>query len=546
MKMEVSSKTAQNWNKKARDRSFQVGDLVLVRKPGLDTKLRESWEGPGKILAKNSPMSYKVETDKRVLNTVNIQQLKLFVQPKQIRRVTSVLEGDTEADEITHRYSEAKLQPQQLTDSQQDQLKTILDKHQKVLTKEPGLTDKIQFDIDTGQTEPIYQRAYNSPVSLKSSIDIEIDWLLSKNYIRPSTSPWSSPMVTVRKPDGSARLCVDFKCINKVTRQMPFHMPRFEEILEGVGQSKFVSKLDLSKGYYHIRMVDTDIEKTAFTCHRGKFEFLRMPIGVKNAPAVFQQLMQDILTDYREFTAAYMDDIVIYSGSWESYLAHIDTVLTALKQAGLTANPTKCRWSGTAIEFLGHQVGGEELIIPAHRVQALSQYTKPTTKKGLRAFLGSVGFYRRYMKDLGQQTAVLTPLTSKRAPQRVDWSVEGMEAFNTIISFISNASSLCIPLPRDKFSVVTDASGRGIGGVLQVYREEEWQPTVFFSRQLRGAEQRYSDTELEALALAATVEHFGYYLYGREFVAYTDHKPLEQLLTSARLNPRLRRISYKL
>ena len=185
-------------------------------------------------------------------------------------------------------------------------------------------------------------------------------------------------------------------------------------------------------------------------------------------------------------------------------------------------------------------------MVPAHRVVALAQYSKLTTKRGSMAFLGSISFYRRYLQKLATQTALLTPLTAKQAPQRVEWSEEGTCAFNTICSYFCDMCVLCIPLSDDKFSIVTDASGKGIGGVLQVHWKGDWQPAAFFSRQLWGAEQRYSATELEALALAETVSHFAYYLYGRRFTAYTDHKPLEQLLTSTRLNPWLQWLSYKL
>jgi len=147
-------------------------------------------------------------------------------------------------------------------------------------------------------------------------------------------------------------------------------------------------------------MRESDIPKTAFICHRGKFEFLRMPFGhsqVKNAPAVFQELMQGLLNPHKSFSTAYMDDVVIYSETWSDHILHIDVVLRALRGAGLTANPKKCRWGGTSIEFLGHQIGGGRMSMPEHRAQALSNYTRPSTKKGLRAFLGSIGFYRRYV-----------------------------------------------------------------------------------------------------------------------------------------------------
>ena len=545
-KVEASHNRARVWNRKARERKFRVGDKVLIRKPGLDTKLRESWEGPGTVLAVNSPLSYKIQTDKRVMGTVNIQQLKEFIEAKAVKRVTSVLEQDTEEDDVTNRFAEAKVEPQELTEPQQRQLDQLLSKHRKVLDKEPGLTKMVDFDIDTGEAEPVYQRPYNTPIALRKSVDLEIDWLLERGFIRPSSSPWASPMVTVRKADGSARLCVDFRKVNGLTRQTPFYMPRVEEVLEGVGQAKYISKLDLSKGYYQVQLTEQAIPRTAFTSHRGTYEFTRMPFGVKNAPAAFQSLMQRVLTDQTSWATAYMDDIVVYSSTWTGHIQHIDRVLTALQQAGLTANPSKCRWGGRSVEFLGHKIGTGRMSIPEHRVTALTTYTRPATRKGLRAFLGSIGFYRRYVQKLADQTAVLTPLTTKQAPQRVEWTTEGECAFRTICDHFCSVGQLHIPLTEDRLSIVTDASGRGIGGVLQVLRGDEWLPAAYFSRQLRGAEHRYSATELEALALTETVNHFSYYLYGREFQAFTDHKPLEQLLTSPRLNPRLQRMSYKL
>ena len=267
-----------------------------------------------------------------------------------------------------------------------------------------------------------------------------------------------------------------------------------------------------------------------------------MPFWVKNAPAVFQELMQSILNPHKLFSMAYMDDVVIFSDSWADHLVHIEEVLKSLKEADLTANPRKCKWGGTSVEFLGHRVGAGKMSMPQHRVQALSTYARPTTKKGLRAFLGSIGFYRRYVHKLANQTAILTPLTTKQAPQQVEWTTEGKLAFQCNCNVISNACALCIPLPSDTFSLVTDASGKGLGGVLQVRRGDEWEAAAFFSRQLQGAEQRYSATELEALAVVATVDHFNYYLYGKPFVIFTDNRPLEHLLTS----DRLRRMAYKL
>ena len=542
--MVTTSKRQQQWNKTAKNREFKEGDRVWVRRPGLDHKLQESWTGPGTIVKCNSPVSYRIQMPDRLVPTVHVQQIKAAAEDS-IKKITAVIQ-DTEEDKLSTSIADTKIQTEDLTKSQQDQLKAELDKYIDVLQKEPGLTDLTTFDIDTGDAAPVQQRPYSTPVTLKDSVEKELQWLLEKGYIVPSSSPWSSPMVTVRKPDGSARICVNFRRVNSLTRQQPFFMPRVEEVIEGIGKARFISKLDLSKGFYQVRLTDGAMPKTAFTCHKGAYQFTRMPFGVKNAPACFQSLMQKVLAKETEFATPYMDDVVIFSSSWEEHINHVGRVLESIRAAGLTVNPKKCSWGGRAVEFLGHFVGRGKMTVPAHRTTALRTYTKPKTRKGLRAFLGSVGFYRRYLPKLAHWTAVLTPMTSRAAPQTVEWTGEGTEAFNQICAFFCDVPNLCVPTPSDKLSIVCDASGRGLGGVLQVSRDGEWTPSAYFSRQLRGAEARYSATELEALALIETVRHFSYHLYGRSFTAYTDHRPLEQLLSSTRLNHRLARMAYRL
>ena len=543
--MTTSNKRKKKWDVKAKDRLFTVGDQVLIRRPGLDAKLRESWEGPGVILAVNSPVSYKVQTDKRTMKTVNVQQLKAHNSPQPVKRITAVVQ-ETNQEELMTSFAAANIQSQELTVEQQAELQQELSRFTEVLTKEPGLTDLATFDIDTGEAAPINQRPYSTPVALKAKVDEELAWLLQKGYIVPSSSPWASPMVTVHKADGSARLCVDFRKINSLTRPMPFFMPRVEEVVEGIGKAKYISKLDLAKGFYQVPLTTTAMQKTAFTCHKGNFHFTRMPFGVKNAPACFQMLMQRVLGDVTDFSMAYMDDVVIFSPTWEDHLIHVRQVLDRIGKANLTVNPKKCSWGGRAVEFLGRFVGRGSMSVPEHRCTALAKYTKPRTKKGLRAFLGSVGFYRRYLAQLANWTSILTPKTSKQAPPIVEWTGEDKVAFNNICMLFCDELTLCVPVLDDVLSIVSDALGRGIGGVLQVKRKEEWWPAAYFSRQLRGAEHRYSATELEELALTETIRHVSYHLYGLHFKAYTDHKPLEQLTSSTRLNPKLARMAFKL
>ena len=220
--IENSRNRAQQYNRKAKERHFVVGDRVWIRRPGFDHKLRESWVGPGTIVRVNSPVSFRVQTAERLIPTINIQQIKL-AENDRVKKITAVVE-DTDKDKLTHSFASVNVREQVLSPLQQSQLDEVLGLYAGVLTKESGLTREAQFDIDTGEAEPIHQRPYSTPVALKESVDQEISWLLEKGYIVPSASPWASPMVTVRKADESARLCVDFRHINSLTRQIPFFL----------------------------------------------------------------------------------------------------------------------------------------------------------------------------------------------------------------------------------------------------------------------------------------------------------------------------------
>ena len=471
--------------------------------------------------------------------------MKEYKEPK-VKTVTTVIDLERNDDSIDDCGGGVKIEGMVERDAKAIDIAKWENDYKDVLTEEPGLTNLTKFSIDTSDSRPIQQHPYSIPVSLRKAVDEKLDWLIDKGYIRQSESKWGSPMFVVKKPNGKVRLCIDYRKVNGVTTDEPFYMPRVDEVLESVGQSKVISKLDLAKGYYQVLMDDDSIDKTAFSCHRGRFEFVRMPFGLKNAPAIFQTLMTKVLDPCREFASPYMDDVVIYSTDWKIHVRHVRQLLDCLRRAGLTANPWKCHWGGSRMEFLGHTIGEGKMTIPEDRARAIGEYRRPITKKGMRSFVGAVGFYRKYVEMLAKETAVLSPATSKSAPNRIQWTEEMVSAFNSIRHTIAHACSLTIPLVSDKISIVTDASGRGIGGVLQVERSDNWEAAAFFSRQLRGAEYRYSATEMEALALVEAVKHFAYYLYGKRFVAYMDHKPLCYLLEGAHLNNRLKRMSYKL
>ena len=220
----------ENWDKKAKPRSFKVGDKVLVRKPGMCTKLEESWDGPFTVIKVNSPVSYAVDFGYRKSPSIHIQLMKEFQsQDERVARVTSVLAPDTQSDDIRDRLASVEVEQQTKSSKQQKDIADIERTYLDILTKNPGCTNRVSFSIDTGDSAPLFQRAYNTPTVLREHIDKELDWLLDRGYIRPSSSTWASPMVAVRKQDGTARLCVDYRRLNSVTRQASFYMPRVED-----------------------------------------------------------------------------------------------------------------------------------------------------------------------------------------------------------------------------------------------------------------------------------------------------------------------------
>ena len=363
-----SEQRKQLLDKSSSVRKLAVSDQVLMRTPELDGKLVDAWEGPYPIVQILTPVTYLLDTGRKKKRVAHINIIKKFEQREvePVKKVTMVLENnDLEGNqelEDTNEKEGLELLP--LTAKQEGDRDAWLNEFSDIMTGLPGTAKGMKFGIDTGDHVPIQQRPYSTPAVLKPGVEEEITWLLDKGFIVPSESLWASPIVTVRKPNGKIRLCVDFKRTNAITRPAPFFMPRVEEIVEDVGQSKFISTMDLAKGYYQVLMEPKDQEKTAFVCHAGHFQFTRMPFGVRNAPAMFQKLMDKVLKEVKGYARAYMDDIVVFSSSWENHVRHVRQVLKLLNQAGLTVNPEKCRWGGTKLRFLGHIIGNGSLAIP--------------------------------------------------------------------------------------------------------------------------------------------------------------------------------------
>ncbi len=365
-----TEKRKRQHDKHAKARKFEKGDLVWYRIPGLHDKLSESWDGPFEIVERKGEVTYKIRRQGKVRGekTIHINNLMKYNERKDVCRVNVVLEEDAEKETGG---SGCKLSGE-CEGYNGEELEELIEEFVIVFSGNTGSTDVVQLRIDTKELPPIAQPPYSVPLSMRESVRDELSALEEAGIIRRSDSTWASPLVPVRKKSGKVRLCVDYRKVNGVTTPEPYYMPGFEEMMNKIGGSKVLSKLDLVKGFHQVGVHPEDREKTAFICPWGKWEYLRMPFGLCNAPATFQKLMTRVLAGCEEFSNVYIDDILVGSSSWDEHLTHLRVVFKRLEEAGLTCQVSKCDFG--RLEFLGHQIGEDVMSVPEHRVKALLEY----------------------------------------------------------------------------------------------------------------------------------------------------------------------------
>ena len=522
----------------------------MVLLPEDSTGLTAQWHGPFVVLEKPTPLTYVISTPQRGRKTRTFHRnlLKRFIPPTDILQVILADdEGQEDRNQLPLVYppgtteetkSFAGVDMSYLEPCKQQQLMEVLEEFADVFSDDPGSTNVTEHHIKTDDSAPTNQHPYRTPVQWKEALDQEIQQLLQHDIVTPSTSPWTAPVVCVRKKDGNIRMCVDYRRLNAATQDDVYPLPRVEEMIEKVSGAAYISTLDLSKGYYQIPVAPEDQEKTAFATPTGKYEFCRMPFGLKGAPATFQRAMDNLLRPYT-FADAYIDDIVDFSDDWEQHLAE---VLHCLKAAGFTAKLVKCSFAKRRVDFLGHVVGGGTVKPQAGKIQAIQDFRRPKTKKDIRAFLGLAGYYRKFIPNFSHLTASLSDLNRKGIPNLIPWTDKHQEAFDKIKAQLSSESVLTCPNQDLPFILHTDASGRGIGSVLSQWNGQgEEKPVAYYSRKLEPRERKYTVTELECLAVVDSVRHFAVYLLGADFTIVTDHGALKHLSTIKHGGPRLTR-----
>lgn len=380
-----------------------------------------------------------------------------------------------------------------------------------------------QIPLESG-ANPVNQRPYRYSSLQKDTIDKMVQEMLSQGIIQYSSSPYASSIVLVKKKDGSWRLCVDYRGLNKKTIKDKYHIPLLEDLLDELGGSRYFSKLDLRAGFHQLRMFPHDVYKNAFKSHAGHYEYLVMSFGLTNAPCTFQGLMNHIFKDVaRKFMLVFFDDILVYSRTWEAHLQNLEAVFLILRQQRLYLKASKCTFGATVIEYLGHFISAEGVSTDPSKIKVVEQWPVPSNQKQLRSFLGLANYYRRLIKGYN---IIACPLTNLLKKERFSWNTEATEAFSALKKALMTSPVLALPDFEKTFVVETDASNTGVGAVLM----QDNHPICFISRALGPRHQSLSVYEKELMVVIHAVQTWSAYLTHRPFIIKTDQKILKFLM----------------
>nr|CAH8829254.1 unnamed protein product [Trichobilharzia regenti] len=395
-----------------------------------------------------------------------------------------------------------------------------------------GRTNIVQHEIQTGDNLPIRTPPRRVPIHYQQQLDTMITDMLRKKVIKPSTSPWASPIVLVKKKDGSLRLCVDYRRLNAITQRDSFPLPRIDATLDALGGAQWFSTLDLASGYWQVEIRPEDRPKTAFVVPTGLYEFETMPFGLSNAPATFQRLMQTVLAGLvPKKCLIYLDDIIVFGQSLEDHHANLRAVFQRLRESNLKLQASKCKFLQKSVNFLGHEITPQGVHTDSSKTQAVLNWPTPKSTTDVRSFMGLASYYRRFVQNFASIAAPLHRLTEKG--RKFVWTNECQVAFDTLKKRLTSPPVLSFPdtsAGSGPFILDTDASAHAIGAVLsQTTSDGQIRVIAYASRMLDKRETRYSTTRREMLALVYFLSYFRHYLLGRKFRVRTDHKALQWL-----------------
>ena len=514
-----------------------------------------SWHGRGYVVALLANLGDRAVHVKKGEHIGTWEPVKMEEEVNAIKSETDAGFTYLEDHEITPLASEPvgleairknlEERCEHLNMKQKNELAAVLENSQYAFRDHAGRTSMVKHTIDVGESRPIRGGRYRMSHTEEGKVREIVQDMLKKSVVRPSKSPWGASVVLVPKKDGSTRFCVDYRRLNAITTKDVYPLPRIDSTLDRLSGAQYFSTLDLTSGFWQVEMSEESAAKTAFSTPHGLYEFTVMPFGLTNAPATFQRLMDSVLGHLGvEYVLVYLDDVLIFSRTFEEHLAHIDTVLQCIRDANLCVKLKKCHFAQTRTAYLGHVISGEGIEPDPGKLTAVQELEHPKNVREVRGFLGFVGFYRRFIQDFSTKAKPLTELTKKA--NLWHWTPECTIAFNQLRDALLQQPVLKAPDFAQQFTVRCDASYLGLGAVLTQGEGIERRVVAYASRTLKDAETRYTATEIECLAMKWAVTHFRPYIHGTRFTLETDHVALTWLRTVQHSNARLIRTALAL
>ena len=565
------------YNLRSREKQFDVGDQVLILIPDTTaSKVFSRWQGPATVIETRPHNSYLVElngTHKHLhadkLRRYQINVGEVIVAPADCNDITAemstnqcaiVYESDNDFGDIsvidspkmeTGLLPSQKIDPQKLkhlAPQQRRELLDILDSFSECFSDKPGCCNWIQHEIHvTEGFKPKRLPTYRVPESLKPEVEKQIDEMLQLGIIKPSKSQMASPIVCVLKgKDGrdGIRLAIDYRYLNKYCLGDAYPMPDIADLLQRVGQAKYISSFDVKGAYWQIPVHPDHQWLTAFVWDGGLYEFTRAPFGQKGSGNTFMRAMQQVIQPLRQFTASFVDDVSVYSNQWKLHLAHVTRFLQAIRNSGLTLNLKKCNFAQGEIKFVGHLVGSGHRRADPEKVAAVHNMKVPETKKQVRQILGFFSYFRDYIPRFSDLAKLLTDLTGKRIPNRVPWGQREQRAFEELKDALAQAAheSLQIIDFEKPFSIHVDASDYAVAGILTQPAEDGKDcPVEFISCKLNLTQTKWSTIEKETYATIWALKKFRKWIFGKPVVVFTDHNPITYLTDAAPKSSKLMR-----
>jgi len=460
------------------------------------------------------------------------EDMDLMIPPTKEPRKVPLKEGELQ-EQVQFLLNDCK---DRLSDDQwQKTYELLRTEHDSFMDPSKDLigTDAVAHYIDTGNSRPIRVPPRRIPPGRRQIIEEEIEKMLEQGIIRESKSPWSSPVVLVKKKDGSTRFCIDYRQLNQVTKKNSYPIPRIDETLESLRGNSWFCTLDLASGYWQVKMADGDREKTAFASHMGLYEFNRMPFGLTNAPATFQSLMEQVLRGYiGRKCMLYLDDVIVFGKTFDECYENLRDVVQRFSRYNLKLKAKKCELFMREVSFLGHVVSERGIKCDPKKIEKIMALEPATNKTGIRAILGLGNYYRRFIKDFGAIVEPLQRLTRKDV--QFEWGEEQQESLDKLKEAFCSAPILAYPdFELGNFIVDTDASNYAIGGVLSQVQDGEERVIMYASKAMAGSQLRWCTTRRELWAIFYCISRpFSYYLESdQSFVLRTDHSALRWIYT---------------